>query len=285
MRRLPWVWIALSVALLAFLVVAVVVPPAMLRWDLGHQFGRLTPAEVASATNQIRSTIVQGLGTVAVLAGAYVGWRQLQHNMKATQAQIELQRAGTVTDRYTRAVEQLANNDQTIRVGAIHALDRIADEAPTERAGVVALLATYVRVRAGHGWTNLHDREPPLRSRASDIQAALSTLTRWIVADEVPPQWLSADIAHTDLPNANLHRSRLWHVRLRDVNLTGSNLAEADLRGADLRGAVLDDVDFTGAVANRRTWWPTGFDPHAHGITIEHTETAYDRWPPKTPDS
>jgi hypothetical protein len=36
-----------------------------------------------------------------------------------------------------------------------------------------------------------------------------------------------------------------------DVNLTGANLAEADLRGA-----VLDDVDFTGADANRRTCGP-----------------------------
>jgi hypothetical protein len=283
MRRLPWAWMGLSVALLAFLVVAVAGPPVLLRWDLGHRAEQLSAAELASATSQIRAAIVQGLGAMAVLAGAYLAWRQLQHTMKATQAQIELQRAGTVTDRYTRAVEQLANTDQTIRVGAIHALDRIADEAPTERAGVVALLATYVRVRASHGWTDLDDRDPPLRSRASDIQAALTTLTRWIVADEVPPQWLTADIAHTDLPNANFYRSRLWHVRLRDVNLTGSNLAEADLCGADLRGAVLDDVDFTGAYANRRTWWPTGFDPQAHGITINYAETAYDRWPPKAP--
>jgi hypothetical protein len=283
MRRLPWAWIGISIALLAFLVAAVVGPPVLLRWDLGHRAGQLSAAELATATNQIRSAIVQGLGAIAVLAGAYVGWRQLQHNAKATQAQTELQRAGTVTDRYTRAVEQLANTDQTIRVGAIHALDRIADEAPTERAGVVALLATYVRVRASHGWTDIDDRDPPLRSRASDIQAALTTLTRWVVADEVPPQWLTADIAHTDLPNANFYRSSLWHVRLRGVNLTGSNLAEADLRGADLRGAVLDDVDFTGAYANRRTWWPTGFDPQALGITIDHTEAAYDKWPPKTP--
>jgi hypothetical protein len=44
---------------------------------------------------------------------------------------------------------------------------------------------------------------------------------------------------------------------------------------------VLDDVDFTGARANRRTWWPTGFDPQSHGIFIELSETAYANWPPK----
>jgi hypothetical protein len=164
------------------------------------------------------------------------------------------------------------------RVGAIHALDRIAAEAPTERAGVVALLATYVRVRAHRGWTGLDDPDLPLRSRASDIQAALTTITHWIEPGPVPPQWLIAD-----LPNANLHGCTLWPVRMRDVNLTGADLTDADVRGADLRNTVLDDVDFTGARPNRRTWWPTGFDPQAHSISIEQTEAAYTAWPPKTP--
>jgi membrane protein implicated in regulation of membrane protease activity len=283
MRRLPWVWVLFGVVLLLLLVAALVAPPVILRWDLGRRAGTLSVAETAGAINQIRSAILQAVGTVVLLTGAYVAWRQLQHNMRATQAQIDLQRAGNLTDRYTRVVDQLASNDETIRVGAIHALDRIADEAVTERAGVVALLATYVRVRAHHGWTSLDDPELPLRSRASDIQAALTTLTNWIEAESVPPQWLTADIAHTDLPNANLHGCTLWHVRMRDVNLAGADLADADLRGADLRGAVLDGADFTGTRANRRTWWPTGFDPQAHGISIEQTETAYNAWPPKTP--
>jgi hypothetical protein len=285
MRRLPWVLVLFGVSLALLLVAAVVGPPVVLRWDLGHRTGELSAAETAAAINQIRSAIVQGVAAVVVLAGAYVAWRQLQHNVRATQTQIELQRTGTLTDRYTRAVDQLASPDETIRVGAIHALDRIADEAVTDRAGVVALLATYVRTRAHHGWTSLDEPELPLRSRASDIQAALTTFTHWIEPEVVPPQWLTADIAHTDLPNANLHGSTLWHVRLRDVNLAGADLAEADLRGADLRGTVLDDIDFTGARANLRTWWPTGFDPQAHGISIEQTETAYTAWPPKTPDN
>jgi hypothetical protein len=284
MRRLPWVWLFFGVVLLLLLVAAVMGPPVILRWDLGRSAGKLSPADTAGAINQIRSAIVGAVGAVVVLAGAYVAWRQLQHTMLATQAQIELQRAGNLTDRYTRVVDQLASTDETIRVGAIHALDRIAAEAVTERAGVVALLATYVRVRAHHGWTSPADRKLPLRSRASDIQAALTTLTHWIEPGVVPPQWLSADLAHTDLSNANLHGCTLWHVRMRDINLADADLGEADLRGADLRGTVLDGVDFTGTRANLRTWWPTGFDPRAHGIAVERAGPAYDTWPPKAPD-
>jgi hypothetical protein len=46
---------------------------------------------------------------------------------------------------------------------------------------------------------------------------------------------------------------------------------------------VLDGADFAGARANLRTWWPDGFDPRTHGISIEQTETAYGAWPPKSP--
>jgi fumarate reductase subunit D len=282
MRRLPLVWILFGAVLLLLLVAALVGPPVILRWDLGRRTGELSAADTAGAINQVRSAIVQGVGAVVVLAGAYVAWRQLQHNMRATQTQVESQRAGFLTDRYTRAVDQLASTDETIRVGAIHALDRIAAEAVTERVGVVALLSTYVRVRAHRGWTSLDDPDLPLRSRASDIQAALTTLTHWIEPGQVPPQWLTADIAHTDLLNANLHGCTLWHVRMRDVNLAGADLTGADLRGADLRDAVLDGVDFSGARANRRTWWPNGFEPQAHGISIDTTEAGYSAWPPMT---
>jgi hypothetical protein len=255
----------------------------VLRLDLGQRVDQLTAAETAAAVNQIRTAIVQAIAALVVLSGAYIGWRQLQNNTRAAAAQVESQRIGALTDRYTRAVDQLSSADETIRVGAIHAFDRIAAEAPNERAGVTALLATYVRVRARRGWTNLDDPDLPLRSRASDLQAALTTLTRWIEPGKVPTQWLSADIAHTDLPNANLSKCTLWHLRIRDVNLAGASLAQADLRGTDLRDAVLDGVDFAGAFGNRRTWWPAGFDPEAHGVTIDNDETAYADWPPRDP--
>ncbi|WP_203781261.1 hypothetical protein [Paractinoplanes rishiriensis] len=57
-------------------------------WDLDHRVGQQSAVETAIATNQIRSALVQGLGTVAIVAGAYVGWRQLQHNMRVTQAHL-----------------------------------------------------------------------------------------------------------------------------------------------------------------------------------------------------
>src|SRR3954454_8257117 len=76
MRRLPWVWVLFSVVLLVLLVAALIGQPVILRWDLGRRAGALSVAETAGAINQIRSAILQTVGTVVVLAGAYVAWRQ-----------------------------------------------------------------------------------------------------------------------------------------------------------------------------------------------------------------
>ena len=126
MRRPRWFWPLAGGALVLLVAAALYGPPVILEADLRSAVGKLSPVERATAINQIRTAIVQAAAALVVLTGAYVAWQQLQHNVRAAREQIEAQRAATLTDRYTRAVEQLANDEETIRVGAIHALDRIA---------------------------------------------------------------------------------------------------------------------------------------------------------------
>jgi uncharacterized protein YjbI with pentapeptide repeats len=65
------------------------------------------------------------------------------------------------------------------------------------------------------------------------------------------------------LQGADLRGRNLWGADLRRANLR-----DADLRGANLGGALLAQADLTGAVYNRRTVWPTGFDPREHGALL-----------------
>lgn len=62
---------------------------------------------------------VKGLAGGLLLAGAYLTWRQLQVN-----------REGQITERYTRGVEQLGSDNRGVRVGGIYALERIAKDPP-----------------------------------------------------------------------------------------------------------------------------------------------------------
>jgi hypothetical protein len=259
--------VGIVLAVIALLGFVTVVPRLLVTIDVGRvRLGDLAPADYARAINDVRTTLLQALGGAVVLIGAYIGWQQLQ-----------TARQGQITERFTRAVDQLGSDKLAIRLGGIYALDRIGAESPRDRKAIVDLLAAYVRTHspwpphadsrfpAGHRLAEL----PPLRSRAADAQAALTVLGRWGPAPAQGGLWPTADLAEADLRLGNLEGAHLWRVRLRGANLAGANLHGADLRGVDLEEAVFDEADLRAAVADATTWWPSGFEPVAAGVVVE----------------
>jgi hypothetical protein len=86
--------------------------------------------------------VAQILGGAALLSGLYFTWRTLQVN-----------REGQITERFTRAIDQLGKieNGQKlfeIRVGGIYALERIARESQEDYWPIMQILTAYVRQNA-----------------------------------------------------------------------------------------------------------------------------------------
>ncbi|MEV4725144.1 pentapeptide repeat-containing protein [Micromonospora humida] len=199
---------------------------------------------------------------------------------EANREQQRLTAQGQITDRFSKAIEQLGQAGAEkidVRLGAIYALERIMRDSAADQPAVVDILATFIRVHAPApvGGTAV---PTPFRSpRASltrsdppvDIQAALTVLGRRDSArdgtvgagDEDPsPRRLNlsgadlsgADLSGADLLRANLKGSYLLGADLSNANLANANLGEADLRGADLghadvRDAVLIRANLEGA--------------------------------------
>ena len=125
--------VALVVAIVGLLLGCTVVFPRYLAAsDMDH--AKVTPAELAQARNDVRTTLLQGFGGMVLLLGAYLTWRQTQLSRAASREELQLTREGQLTDRFTRAVDQLGSKDVAVRVGGIYALGRIADESITDRA-------------------------------------------------------------------------------------------------------------------------------------------------------
>ena len=235
----PRRWLTLvAVALIAVAVLFMVLflPRYLLSWDLAG--GAVRPGDRAGAVNAIRSTLMQGLVGLAVLVGLFFTWRQLQ-----------VSRQGQVTDRYTRAIEQLGRDSPELRVGGIYALERIARDSATDRLTIVEVLATFIRLRSALSPGTDKRQRPPdlaaklaaarsmatsarLRDRAPHIQAAITVLGRMPDADQRSRGLLArvdltgSDLGYSDLAGADLHYS----------DLSDSFLLGADLRGADLTG-------------------------------------------------
>ena len=172
--------VAVAFAAAAVLSLVLLLPRYLLSWDLAGS--AVKAGDKAAAVNAIRSTLMQGLAGLAVLVGVFFTWRQVQ-----------VSRQGQVTDRYTRAIDQLGRDSPELRVGAIYALERIARDSATDRLTIAEVLGTFIRVRSPLSpGTDKRQRLPdlaarlaavrsmtpsaPLRDRAPHIQAAITVL-------------------------------------------------------------------------------------------------------------
>lgn len=272
-RFRPVVAAVLVVASIGLLLGCVLVFPRYLAAsDVDH--ARLPAAELATARNAIRTTLLQGLGGMVLLLGAYLTWRQIQVAREGSRAELQLSREAQITERFVQAVDQLGSEKLAVRIGGIHALARIARNSDPDRGAIMELLAAFVRANAPWppGDDSPYPRDlpvievPHLPIRVPDIQEALTTLAQ---RGPLPPRvsgWWTVNLMGADLRRAWLVCANLRRVGLRNACLTRASLHGADLRGAELWGVDLQEADLTAAIADLTTRWPEGFDPEAAGV-------------------
>jgi hypothetical protein len=208
--------------------------------------------------NEARGTLLQGLGGAVLLLGAAFTWQQLR-----------TAREGQITDRYTKAVDQLGNKELAVRLGGIYALQRIARDSKDDRATIAEVLCAYARSVERDPRTEQDLESHTFEKRAPDVQAALTVLAEWWRRVGGEPEW--RDLHGADFQDARLDRARLSHAHFYDAQLQGAKLRgarlveanfsraqlqNADLREADLTGANFYGAKLEGAKADKHTIWP-----------------------------
>ena len=146
-----------------------------------------------------------------------------------------LSREGQVTERYTKAIEQLGSKELDVRIGGIFALERIARDSVRDHPTVTEVLTAFIREHSREPWPpGDHAASPEERPDRPDVQAAVTVVGR---------RDAKRDIRPIDLTGADLIGARLDGADLVDARLRGADLILAFLRGADLRGAYLEGAD------------------------------------------
>ena len=106
------------------------------RHDVGAITGPHRAAALQAARDAARGRLLTfGAGLFALGALVY------------TARNFSLSREGQVTDRYTKAIEQLGSDKLDVRIGGIYALERIARDSAKDHPTVMEVL-TDVRPRA-----------------------------------------------------------------------------------------------------------------------------------------
>ena len=92
-----------------------------------------------------------------------------------------LSRESQVTDRYTKAIEQLGSKELDIRIGGIYALERIARDSARDHPVVMEVLQTFVREHSPAPFVRASEAEQGaggVDHMQADIQAAVTVIGR-----------------------------------------------------------------------------------------------------------
>ena len=255
----------------------------------GH-FCSLLPAALhgkdkAEELGRARTAVLGVLAGGIAVVGAIYTHRSYVLNRAVHDATASLAREGQITERFTRAIDQLGGHALAVRLGGIYALERIARESPVDHWSIMEILTAWIREQSNEplrGEVSSHrpeleDSAPGEESAgiAADVQAALRVLGRrrvdhdregyhlnlenacLVAADLAGAELATADLSGADLSRADLSESNLQdalltHARLTGALLKNTNLSNAALGGTDLRdariwGADLSDASLTGA--------------------------------------
>ncbi|WP_169721565.1 pentapeptide repeat-containing protein [Nocardioides alkalitolerans] len=156
-----------------------------------------------------------------------------------------------MTDRYTKAVEQLAAESETIRLGGIYALERIYADSPRDRDTIGNLLMTFVSAaNRNHAlksrWRVRFWPSGLLRSGRRRVRTAARSLTRLRFSQtEAPTYELPAKRAPADVAGAMQVLGRLSPKPQTSISFAGHSVGEVEISGADFRGVEFWSADFS----------------------------------------
>jgi uncharacterized protein YjbI with pentapeptide repeats len=210
---------------------------------------KTTPTDVAALQNEMRKTYLQVVGGAFALFALYLTFRR-----------VKVAEQGHITDRYTKAIEQLgaltaANKPNVeVRLGAIYALERIAFDSPRDHWTIMEVLTAYVRQNAPAPTEETTKQENKIaieKKTATEIQAILTVLGRRRRDRKREGNGQQLDLSNSDLCEANFLGAHLDGASFYETQLDGAYFSSAHLDGAWFYKTHTDGANFFQAHLDR----------------------------------
>ena len=265
-RGIRWLVGIAAVVLALAIVWALLVPVP--DWLARQDVGSVNGPPLRTARDAARGRLLT-LGAGLLAAGALL----------FTARNLAIYREGQVTDRYTKAIEQLGSDKLDVRIGGIYSLERVARDSARDHPTVMEVLSAFVREHSHEPWppsgpggqeqarstrsrlrlaiwtrTTRNPRPEQARSTRPDVQAAVTVIGRRDAKRDID----EIDLGGANLTGANLMEAHLRRAHLGGADLTGAILTRTFLR-ANVDGANLDGADLTGARWLRNAPAPEGW--------------------------
>jgi len=196
----------------------------------------------------------ESLRNLGLMLAGFVGvglatWRSIVAGKQAKTAE-----QGLITDRFTKAIEQLGNENVSVRIGGLYALKRIAYDSPEQdHIAVMDVISNFVR-------------HPPYEAEQKKCKELFDSDKMDFIDNhrqiDCPDVIVAIDVLQSRSDkqkrieayegyNLTLERARLSFTNLVGVDLSGFNMESAQLIGADLNRSILNNVYFLEADLER----------------------------------
>ena len=235
-------------------------------------------SNIATLTDdQVRNLAIAFLGTITgigALFGVYLAILRSEENKR----QNDVAEQGMLTDRINKAVEGLGKSDKDgavieVRLGALYALERIAQDSIRDHVQIMEILCAYIRNNSPRtNKTDQEDKPDPLRE---DIQAAITIVGRrgnWLEGDKYLKKEKKQGY-QINLCNCDLHGAQLDNASLNDAQLNNTNMSDAQLTKAKLRNANFEHANLNRAWLNNADLRNTNLNyTDMNRASLEHTD-------------
>lgn len=193
--------------------------------------------------DQAQLDVVRTAGTLVLGTGGAVALLLTARRQRYTELTLEHQREVAaasahdaaerhITELYSRAVDQLGNEQAPVRLGGLHALERLAQDNPTKRQTIVDVICAYLRMPYARADDEPPDDEAPAEAH-SRYERRRQELQVRLTAQRILGVHLNPDIPDSFWPNIDLD---LTEARLHGFDLTHCSIRKAQFRGARFFG-------------------------------------------------
>jgi hypothetical protein len=239
--------------IISILAVVVFVAIAYLLWKIplwyfANSESILQPQDLFKLQNEMRASLAQGLGAIVLIIGLLFTWRNLRITQETSEKNRVIAQEGQLTERFSKAIEQLGRDNMAIRLGGIYALERIARDSEKDYWPIIEVLTSYVREKAPcSDYQSVQENQEgstKLSKPPADIQAILTIIGRRKKSFGNGENQ-SIDLHGTDLRGIILVGAHLEYADLSGANLEAANCQEAILTSINLKRAYLKKAVFS----------------------------------------
>jgi uncharacterized membrane protein YhaH (DUF805 family) len=222
----------------------------------------ITGKDLAELGNAARASMIQALGGLALVATLAITTYQVSETRRSSSENLRIAEEGQVTERLSRAVDQLGARYPTggvpidIRVGGVYSLSRIGIDSERDRGAIIAILTAYVKNNlhslhgpAARGEACSRERKASRHELRPDVEFALRSLTPLTAAEveSIPSRDPDAVYLVSDLAGANFADVSLTEARFTGIDFEGASFRNADLSRTAFEDLSLTNTDFRDA--------------------------------------